>query len=990
MANMPNQPDDTSRSDDQTSPDASWNAPSLDCPSWKQLEAFAAGTEDASTRKHVTKCPRCSALITEIRSNSGIAELLGVVVAKTGLQDFGQKQRPTLDVAPDLIPGYTLIEEIHRGGQGIVYKALQDGTKRAVAVKMLLAGVFSTDKQRQRFELEAEIAANLRHPCIATVYEVVPMRHGRYAIAMEYVDGVRIDQHEFAGVSAKSRFDACLRLFCDICDAVTAAHRAGVIHRDIKPSNILVDKANKPRLLDFGIARRESGSEVTMTGDSAWTLGYASPEQISDPRAVDIRSDVYSLGVVLYELLSDKAPYDLTNLPLSKAVERIQLATPAPLVLRNEFGGTAAARDLVAVVMHALEKQPEHRYQSVESFAADLRRLSEGRAVTAPTLGKWYRLRKAAVKHWKPLLATSLFLVAISAGVIAWTMQRAKAQVATSRAVQERANTEGVRILTFQVLGPTQVSLTDSPRTQQRQVVDSLALRLEMGELRARPNTEASLRSMLAGIYYSHGLYPQAEHLQREALRSLDRAQKETPVDPSLHRAAVNRTNIELARTLLAQGLSVKAREMCESISKDHEVALEDRLEATAIVGRTFLFENDIFNAEKRVQSAKELWNDLGSPQELQPTVLELESRISLANGDKDQSHALADRAMLARIRTTFDEDPRTLETMRLLAETVNVDDPNARRMPPAVIGKLNEGKKLGTDSTARGYWDLARAQVTDESKGRWVEYYDDALLRTGMVSACLLARDKMYIKARHKAVWTWDHLCNQPIEDVDSKLAIALLCKEWSLCEGDTFEADIWAGHALSLVRKRSTPKDPDCRLSAITFAAAECAAGTGDYTRARRLLEEAKTAEFEHESRIGTITTACKALIAILDYVEHATPLPQDETTSILSDANFKDLNELVRLITRHLHDAPGGANVDSSSDRRSTLNDADATLVAQNAQTIATSMLYQQFMRKSIPPLRKLGHEALASQLEGVLRRVETPIAIEKTWVTPAPAQ
>ncbi len=969
---------------DPLSADASWNAVSRDCPSWKALEAFAAGTtDDPHTQKHVAKCPRCSRLITEIRSNSGVAQLLGQVVSPAHVQ----AKPSSLDVAPDLVPGYTLIEELHRGGQGIVYRAHQDGTKREVAVKMLLAGVFSTDKQRQRFELEAEIAANLRHPCIATVYEVVPMRAERYAIAMEYVQGVRIDQHEFAGQSAKARLDACLSVFCNVCDAVTAAHRAGVIHRDLKPSNILVDKANAPRLLDFGIARRaEVGAQSTMTGDSAWTLGYASPEQINDPRAVDVRSDVYSLGVVLYELLAGAPPLELSNLPLSQAIARIRDAAPDPLRLRKEFGAGSAPRDLAAVVMHALEKRPEHRYQSAEALAADLRRLREGRAVIAPQLGAWYRLRKAAAKRWKPLLAIAAILTAITAGLLAWSNQRTRAQIASSRAVQESSNAEGVRILTFQMLGPTQVSLTDSPRTAQREIIDSLSLRLDMGELRSRPRTDASLRTILASIYFSHKLYVQAEHHQREALRSLARSVEQAPVDASLHNSAVAKLKTDLANTLLAQGLQSKAREACEPIATDSSLPLEDRLEAQATLGTICVAENNTSAASTHAQHARDLWTRLGSPKDLEPTVLELETRISLAEGNREKAHELANRSMLARIRTTFDEDPRTLETMLLLAETVDTPPAPFTNMPPAVVDKLREGKKIGTDPTARGYWDLARAQVYDESKGRLVEFYDEALLRTGIVSATLLARDGMYTKARNKAVWTWVRLGKLPDEEVDSKLAIAMLCRDWALRDGDTHEADIWAGHALALARKRSTQTDPDCRLPSITLAAAQCAASVADYARAKRLLDEARTAESERKGRPGAIAASCDELAALIEYVEHDTPLPTHTPPQTDLSPDRSDESRVVSLIAHALD----SSQRDQDDQTHKALSASDLTAITRCAQTIATSQLHRETLRKTIPALRSKGHEALASQLEGVLRRADTPIALEKDWITPAPAQ
>ncbi|HEY7216037.1 MAG TPA: protein kinase [Thermoanaerobaculia bacterium] len=328
-----------------------------------------------------------------------------------------------LDDAGEEVPGYRILRRIGRGGSSVVYLAEQlgEGFTRRVALKVLDAS--PNVRLARRFGAEQRILAALEHPGIARLYDAGVAPSGRPYLAMELVEGETLLDHCH---STQAPLRDRLRLFLAVLEAVGYAHASAVVHRDLKPGNILVSARGEPKLLDFGIARLLAdaadgeATETTVAPHRAMTPAYASPEQVRGA-PVGTRSDIYSLGVVLYELLTGRRPYrlaDTSRETLERAIREQEperpSATVADLPLRRELRG-----DLDAILLKALRKEPESRYPSAAAFADDLKRYLAGRPVLARRGSLLYRAGKA-VRRRRALLANLAFVALLAAGSWGW------------------------------------------------------------------------------------------------------------------------------------------------------------------------------------------------------------------------------------------------------------------------------------------------------------------------------------------------------------------------------------------------------------------------------------------------------------------------------------------------------------------------------------------------------------------------------------------
>ena len=287
------------------------------------------------------------------------------------------------------IPGYFLQQEISRGGQATVYKATQESTSRSVAIKVVAGGPFVGSRHRARFEREAAVLATFDHPNIVSIIERGRTPDGSFYFVMQYVEGLALDGYWTEQIAQDSEGTRrTIQLFAKIANAVEGAHECDVVHRDLKPSNIRVDRRGEPHVLDFGLARAIGEGEglasqtLTMPGQIVGSVPWASPEQAAGMSTeVNLPSDVYSLGVILYQALTGKFPYSLEG-PIDQVLLRIRTAVASP---PSKQAGVRAGVDrrLDTIVLRSLAKLPQDRYESAGKLAQDLESWLSGDPIRA-------------------------------------------------------------------------------------------------------------------------------------------------------------------------------------------------------------------------------------------------------------------------------------------------------------------------------------------------------------------------------------------------------------------------------------------------------------------------------------------------------------------------------------------------------------------------------------------------------------------------------
>ncbi len=354
-------------------------------------------------------------------------------MSATGRSRTGRSyEGPIEPLGEDAIAGFKVVRELRRGGQGVVFEAVQTSTGRRVAIKMMREGLFSGDRDAARFEREVRILGQLEHAGIVGIL-ASGIRGGHFYYAMDFVEGRPLDQ--FAeGVGRRPQ--EIMRVMEKVSDAVSAAHLRGIIHRDLKPANILVDDQGTPRILDFGLARIVSDGDrrMTATGQFVGSMPWASPEQAcGDPSKIDLRTDVYSLGVILYQALTGRFPYDVDVGP-REALENIAHATPArPRSISSSIDVGAEA-----ITLKCLSKEPERRYQSAGELSADIRRYLAGKPVLAHPPSFWYQARSVARRHRALVGGVLAVVLVLVLGLIGTSAGMVKASAAKRAAVRER------------------------------------------------------------------------------------------------------------------------------------------------------------------------------------------------------------------------------------------------------------------------------------------------------------------------------------------------------------------------------------------------------------------------------------------------------------------------------------------------------------------------------------------------------------------------
>jgi serine/threonine-protein kinase len=579
----------------------------------------------------------------------------------------------------EMVGPYRIIRQIGRGGMGEVFLARRDDdeTGQTVALKLLRPGANGHDI-RQRFELERQILATLDHPAIARHIDGGVTDDGRPYIVMEQVQGLPIDAHcDRQQMSLEQR----LRLFIDVARAVQHAHRCMVVHRDLKPSNILVTSDQQVKLLDFGIAKLlddgPGGAQQPLTrfGATVMTPEYASPEQVRG-ELVTTASDIYQLGIVLYELLTGRRPYRVSGRTAAE-IEQIVCgrapAAPSTVVRQarpeapasgayspEEVSRARATRperlrarlrgDLDTIVLKALRKEPERRYQSAGELVLDVERHLEGRPISARRDSLPYRLYKFVRRHPIGLASASVILMLVTVMAGFFIHQQVKEH---ERTRQEAARAEQVAAFLRGLFDVAQPGSGTGETISAKQLLDSGTERVAT-DLDQQPLLQATLRELLGDMYRRLGMFEQATVLLEQALAAW--------------RAEVGVDHPDLAASLAALGRLYKDLGRYQEAEELYQEALQ--------VQRTLLGEDSLESARSLAHLA-ELYVAVGEPDKAEPMFRDslqvLERR--LGKHDPEVAQGLAGLSSLYWSQARYDEaEPLLLRALAIHENAANSD----------------------------------------------------------------------------------------------------------------------------------------------------------------------------------------------------------------------------------------------------------------------------------------------------------------------------
>jgi tRNA A-37 threonylcarbamoyl transferase component Bud32/tetratricopeptide (TPR) repeat protein len=489
---------------------------------------------------------------------------------------------------PKSIGQFSVRRLIGTGGMGAVYEAMQDNPRRKVAVKVMKRGITSASALR-RFHLEAQLLGRLHHIGIAQIYEAGTWDDGTGGVpffAMEYIAGAKeINQYaNDKGLDTEQK----LELFAQICDAVHHGHQKGIIHRDLKPGNVLVDRNGKVKVIDFGVARSTDSdlavtTQQTDVGALIGTLQYMSPEQCeADPDIIDTRSDVYSLGVMLYELLCGRTPYDLDSIPIYDAVKVVREQPPTKLSVVSPM----LRGDLETIVSKALAKDPDYRYQSAVELKLDLERYGRGDPISARPLSLTYQVSLLMRRNKPAVVAIGVIAAVLVVATALSIVLAVRASSAETRALQAQAQTEAqlekARVgQAFQ----RDILAMSSPRNAQGRTLSTQQILIEAAagideRFDGLPELAAETRLMVGELMFELQLFDEADRAIQGGMSAIEARHGEDDVRVIAALALQAQLRTEQGRPKEAEALSFEALERAERSLEGESPVLIDALAA--------------------------------------------------------------------------------------------------------------------------------------------------------------------------------------------------------------------------------------------------------------------------------------------------------------------------------------------------------------------------------------------------------------------------
>ena len=620
----------------------------MDSARWERIQTLFHGALDLpASEQHpflTAACGDDAALLAEVEAllaeDAQSGSLLERDVSNIAHDLLDQPAPPPL-LHPEFGP-YQILRKLGEGGMGTVYLAERQDLGNLVAIKVLRDSWVSATR-RERFLSEQRMLARLNHPSIARLYDADTLPDGTPWFVMEYVEGVPLTEY---CSERKSSIRERLELLRSVCEAVQYAHQHAVIHRDLKPSNILVKSDGSPRLLDFGIAKQLQNLDAPadQTGASArlMTPAYAAPEQIRMEQP-GVQTDVYSLGVILYQLLAGRLPFDLSNRTPGE-VEAMVIAghpeKPSAVArcVRPGIASSAAWADLDVLCLSAMHQDPERRYRSVEALIRDIDHFLKDQPLEARPDNLRYKLGKFVRRNRRAVYASALALIAVIGLVIFFTV---RLTIARNVALAEARRTQRVQRFMTNLLegGDKEAGPADSLRVVT--LVDRGVQ--EARALDAEPEIQAELYLTLGGIYQKLGKFDQADSLLRSALDQRERIfggnhpqVAESLVALGLLR--VDQAQWDDAERLVRDGLAMSKRDL--------PAGHPDIAKGTLALGRVLAGRGDYNHAIPMLQEVVLLRSTPATaPADLAAALIELANAHFYA-GHYDDSDALNRRAL--------------------------------------------------------------------------------------------------------------------------------------------------------------------------------------------------------------------------------------------------------------------------------------------------------------------------------------------------------